>query len=110
MVFNKFAAWAALIAATTAIMWGCKVSYSFTGGSIDEAAMTFSVAHIPNNAQYVSPALSNDFTTALTERSDKRACLRSPRVATSATKARSRDGPTPRLSSRATTQALGRAR
>ncbi len=75
MVFNKFTAWAALIAATTAIMWGCKVSYSFTGGSIDEAAMTFSVAHIPNNAQYVSPALSNDFTTALIERMERQTRL-----------------------------------
>ncbi len=66
---------AVLIASTAAIICGCTVKYSFTGGSIDPAAMTFSVAYMPNNAQYVSPTLSNDFTTALTERMEQQTRL-----------------------------------
>ncbi len=65
----------ALIVLTAAVLWGCRVSYTLSGSSIDDAAMTFSVAQIPNNAQYVAPTLSNDFTIALTERMERQTRL-----------------------------------
>ncbi len=64
---------AAIFASTTgcthiASLFGLSGGYSFTGASIPDAARTFSVAHIPNNATNVSPQLSGMFTDALRER------------------------------------------
>ena len=85
MIFRRFTTCAmsrakavkmvAMLACMIAVAWGCTVKYSFTGGSIDPAAMTFSVAYIPNNAQYVAPSLSNDFTNALIERMERQTRL-----------------------------------
>jgi hypothetical protein len=47
---------------------GCRVSVSFTGGSVNPNAKTVFVATFPNNASLVNPNLSQEFTTALKNR------------------------------------------
>ncbi|WP_282126428.1 LptE family protein [Marinifilum flexuosum] len=46
----------------------CKVSYSFTGGTLSEHVKTFSVQYFPNRAPLVNPNLSNRFTEELKEK------------------------------------------
>ncbi|NOU61634.1 LptE family protein [Marinifilum caeruleilacunae] len=46
----------------------CKVSYSFTGGTLSEHVKTFSVQYFPNRAPLVNPNLSNRFTEDLKEK------------------------------------------
>jgi len=47
---------------------GCKVNYSFTGGSIDPKIKTISIQYFPNNAILVQPSLSQSFTEALKDK------------------------------------------
>lgn len=54
---------------------GCIVKYSFSGASIPADAKTFSVAYFPNNAQMVTPTLSQEFTDALIERMERQTRL-----------------------------------
>ncbi len=44
------------------IFTACKVSYSFTGASIEPTVKTFSVYYFPNRARLVNPNLSQEFT------------------------------------------------
>lgn len=53
-----------------------KVSYSFTGASIPEAAQTVSIAYFPNNAPLVEPTLSSTMTDALQDRFARQTRLR----------------------------------
>ena len=46
----------------------CKVSYSFTGASIDPKIKTISVKYFPNRSEIVVPTLSQQFTDALKEK------------------------------------------
>lgn len=46
----------------------CKVSYSFTGGTLSTDVKTFSVQYFPYRAPLGDPKLSNDFTEALKEK------------------------------------------
>ncbi|RUT72916.1 LptE family protein [Ancylomarina longa] len=46
----------------------CKVSYSFTGGTLSPEVKTFSVQYFPNRAPLVNPNLSNQFIEALKEK------------------------------------------
>ena len=50
------------------IVTACKVSYSFTGGTLSPEVKTFSVQFFPNRAPLVNPNLSNQFTEALKEK------------------------------------------
>ena len=46
----------------------CKVSYSFTGGTLSPDVKTFSVQYFPNRAPLVNPNLSNQFIEELKEK------------------------------------------
>jgi len=46
----------------------CKVSYSFTGATINPAIETFSVQYFPNRAEIIQPTLSQEFTDALRQK------------------------------------------
>jgi len=50
------------------ILVSCRISVSFTGGSVNPNAKTVYVATFPNNASLVNPNLSQVFTTALKDR------------------------------------------
>ncbi|MFA9372503.1 MAG: LptE family protein [Labilibaculum antarcticum] len=50
------------------VVTACKVSYSFTGGTLSADVKTFSVQFFPNRALLVNPNLSNQFTEALKEK------------------------------------------
>ena len=50
------------------VVTACKVSYSFTGGTLSPEVKTFSVQFFPNRAPLVNPNLSNQFTEALKEK------------------------------------------
>ncbi|PKQ60661.1 LptE family protein [Labilibaculum manganireducens] len=50
------------------VVTACKVSYSFTGGTLSTDVKTFSVQFFPNRAPLVNPNLSNQFTEALKEK------------------------------------------
>lgn len=54
--------------AATALLTGCKVTYSLSGASIPAEAKTFSVAYFPNNAPMVAPILSSTLTDELTQK------------------------------------------
>jgi hypothetical protein len=47
---------------------GCKVSYSFSGASIDPAVKTVSIQYFQNRASLVQPTLSQDITDALIDK------------------------------------------
>lgn len=92
MTFKRFTARAAgrttamkratlMIACMAVAMCGCTVKYSFSGASIDPAAMTFSVAYMPNNAQYVSPTLSTALYDELLDRMESQTRLSQVREA-----------------------------
>ncbi|WP_421920703.1 LptE family protein [Marinifilum sp.] len=51
-----------------AAAFACKISYSFTGGTLSVDVKTFSVQYFPNRAPLVNPNLSNRFTEELKER------------------------------------------
>lgn len=55
---------------------GCKMSYSFSGASIDPSVKTFSVEDFPNRADLVNPNLSNQLTEGLKDKILKMAKLR----------------------------------
>jgi hypothetical protein len=57
-----------IIAGITALFYGCKVSYSFTGASISPLAKTFSVQYFQNRAPLVQPGLSQALTDALIDK------------------------------------------
>lgn len=44
------------------LIGGCSISYTFSGASIPEAAKTFSVSYFSNQADFVNPTLSQQFT------------------------------------------------
>ncbi|MCL1850625.1 MAG: LPS assembly lipoprotein LptE [Bacteroidetes bacterium] len=50
------------------VLMGCRVRFSFTGGSVNPNAKTVYVATFPNNASLVNPSLSQEFTTGLKDR------------------------------------------
>jgi len=50
------------------VVTACKISYSFTGGTLSSEVKTFSVQFFPNRAPLVNPNLSNQFTEALKEK------------------------------------------
>jgi hypothetical protein len=47
------------------IVYGCTMSYSFTGTNIPASVKTYSVFYFPNRAKLINPTLSNDFTEKL---------------------------------------------
>jgi len=47
---------------------GCRINFSFTGGSVNPNAKTVYVATFPNNASLINPNLSQEFTTALKDK------------------------------------------
>jgi len=47
---------------------GCKIHYSFTGGSVPPEAKTVSVQYFQNNASLAPPTLSQTFTEALRDK------------------------------------------
>jgi hypothetical protein len=51
-----------------AILYGCKVSYSFTGASISPKVKTFSVQFFQNRAPLVQPGLSQFVTDAIIDK------------------------------------------
>lgn len=57
------------------VLYGCTVSYSFSGASIHPDAKTVSIAYFPNNAPMVAPLLSPTFTDALQDRFQKQTKL-----------------------------------
>jgi hypothetical protein len=57
-----------LIVISTTILYGCKVSYSFTGASISPLVKTFSVQYFQNRAALVQPGLSQYLTDALIDK------------------------------------------
>lgn len=57
-----------LIIISTTILYGCKVSYSFTGASISTQVKTFSVQYFQNRAALVQPGLSQFLTDALIDK------------------------------------------
>jgi hypothetical protein len=57
-----------LIIISTTILYGCKVSYSFTGASISAQVKTFSVQYFQNRAALVQPGLSQYLTDALIDK------------------------------------------
>jgi len=56
-----------LLIAGAAFLYGCKVSYSFSGASISPLAHTFSVQYFQNRAPLVQPGLSQYITDALSD-------------------------------------------
>jgi hypothetical protein len=54
-----------LIIISTTILYGCKVSYSFSGASISPQVKTFSVQYFQNRAALVQPGLSQYLTDEL---------------------------------------------
>lgn len=54
--------------ASSLVLYGCSVKYTFTGASIPEEAKTVSIPFFPNNAAMVSPMLSTTFTEALQDK------------------------------------------
>lgn len=51
------------------LLSGCKISYGFTGGSLDYTKYkSISIADFPNNAELVNPTLSQFFTEALKDK------------------------------------------
>ncbi len=58
-----------LVIALAAVTPSCRISYSFTGASIDyNTTKTFSIADFPNRAQLVNPNLSPQLTEALKDK------------------------------------------
>lgn len=47
------------------LFYGCRLSVSLTGGSVDPRAKTIYIATFPNSASLVNPSLSQEFTMAL---------------------------------------------
>jgi len=50
------------------VVSACKVSYSFTGGTLSDDVKTFSVQYFPNRAPLVNPNLSDRFVEDLKEK------------------------------------------
>jgi hypothetical protein len=50
------------------LLYGCKVSYSFSGASISPLAKTFSIQYFQNRAPLVQPGLSQYITDALIDK------------------------------------------
>lgn len=57
-----------LIISGSAIIAGCKISYSFSGASISPAVKTFSVQYFQNRASLVQPGLSQLITNTLIDK------------------------------------------
>jgi hypothetical protein len=53
---------------TMAMMYGCKISYSFSGASISPMVKTVSIQYFQNRAQLVQPGLSQYITDALIDK------------------------------------------
>jgi hypothetical protein len=51
-----------------ASLYGCKVTYSFSGASISPLAKTFSIQYFQNRAPIVQPGLSQNLTDALIDK------------------------------------------
>jgi hypothetical protein len=51
-----------------ASLYGCKVTYSFSGASISPLAKTFSIQYFQNRAPVVQPGLSQNLTDALIDK------------------------------------------
>jgi len=57
-----------LVICGSAIITGCKISYSFSGASISPAVKTFSVQYFQNRASLVQPGLSQLITNTLIDK------------------------------------------
>lgn len=53
------------------LLQGCRISYSFSGTSIQPDVMTFMVEYFENKAMKVNPSLSNNLTEALIDKYTK---------------------------------------
>jgi hypothetical protein len=60
----------------TVVLYGCKISYSFTGTNIPADVKTYSVFYFPNRAKLINPTLSNDFTEKLKTKLQKQTKLK----------------------------------
>lgn len=59
----------AILSAVLLVVSGCKISYGFTGGSLDyDKYKSISIVDFPNNAELVNPTLSQFFTEALKDK------------------------------------------
>lgn len=57
-----------LVSCVLLLFTGCKIHYSFTGGSVPPEAKTVSVQYFQNNASLAPPTLSQTFTEALKDK------------------------------------------
>ena len=57
-----------LITSLTILIYGCKISYSFTGASISPDVKTISIQYFQNRASLVQPGLSQNITDALIDK------------------------------------------
>ena len=57
-----------LVSCILCLFSGCKIHYSFTGGSVPPEAKTVSVQYFQNNASLAPPTLSQAFTEALKDK------------------------------------------
>lgn len=67
-IFRRISRFLLIPVLCMAVLYGCKVSYSFTGASIAPAVKTFSVQFFQNRAPLVQPALSQYVTDALIDK------------------------------------------
>ncbi|MDP4183530.1 MAG: LptE family protein [Bacteroidota bacterium] len=65
-----------LVIAVCGTLSGCKMSYSFSGASIDPSVKTFRVEDFPNRASLVNPNFSNQLTESLKDKMIKMGKLR----------------------------------
>lgn len=77
MILNKtkFFSLLFLLVLAVPVFQGCKVSYSFTGASIDPSVKTFTVYYMPNRARLVNPNLSQQLTEALQDKLTRQTSL-----------------------------------
>jgi hypothetical protein len=57
-----------LLIVILAFLYGCKVTYSFSGASISPLAKTYSIQYFQNRAPIVQPGLSQNLTDALIDK------------------------------------------
>jgi Lipopolysaccharide-assembly len=57
-----------IIIGLVTFLYGCKVTYSFSGASISPLAKTFSIQYFQNRAPLVQPGLSQNLTDALIDK------------------------------------------
>lgn len=69
MFFKKYSIYVLGLCSLLFVLVGCKISYGFSGGSLDYSKYSsISIADFPNNAELVNPTLSQFFTEALKDK------------------------------------------